>query len=460
MKKWMIILASGLSMSMATIGKEVPPVGSTPKDFVLTATESMTLDNGLNVTFVPYGNTPKATLRLVTKTGNYDDNGQDNISDIAYDLLTEGTATRTALEIAQQAANMGGQIGTSVGANSSYVQIDVLSEFVSEAAGLVADVAVNSQISADDLNRVKTNFMRNIKVQKSQPGGQANEAFYQTIFGDHPYGKVFPDEAVFNEISAADVSAFIATNLVAKRSHLYVSGKFNLADAKSAVKKAFSSMSSGNSREVMEPKYAGQGEFVFVQRDNAPQSTLRIGLPVVDPSHKDYIGLQLMNTLLGGSFSSRITSNIREDKGYTYSPSSAVNTNVKSAVWFQGADVTAESTAASLFEILKEIKRLQTENPSAEELKGFQNYVAGIYVLQNSSRTAIINQLWFLESHGLALERLQTYVQKVNAVTPEELSRLASEYLTVDKMTLVIVGDGKTVTPQLAAEKALSNWIK
>ena len=460
MKKWILVLTACFAFAGNVLAKELPPVGGTPKDFALTETQSMTLDNGLTVTFVPYGNTPKATLRLITKTGNYEDAGKDAISDLSFSLLTEGTKNRSALEIAEQAANMGGEVGTSVGMNSSFIQLDVLSEFVDQAAELVADVAINAQIKQEDLDRERTNFLRNIQVQRSQPGGQANEAFFGAIYDTHPYSLVFPDEEAVNSITVAEVSAFLNANLVAKRSHLYVSGKFDLAAAKAAVSSAFAGMQSGESQQIVSPEYKGKGGFVFIERENAPQSTIRIGLPVVDPSHDDYIGLQLMDSLLGGSFSSRITSNIREDKGYTYSPRSVVSTRVQSALWYQGADVTAESTAASLFEIIKEIKRLQEEPPTAEELEGFKNYIAGIYVLQNSSRTAIINQLWFLESHGLPLSRLETYVQKINAVTPGELTKLAKQYLNLGNMTLVVVGDSKAVKPQLAAEKTLANWIK
>lgn len=460
MKKWTLIFAACFAFSGIVFAKEIPPAGGTPKDFALTATESITLENGLIVTFVPYGNTPKVTLRLVTKTGNYADNGKDGISDLAFNLLTEGTSNRNALEIAEEAANMGGEIGTSVGMNSSFIQLDVLSEFVGQAAELVADVALNAKIQQADLDRERTNFLRGIQVQRSQAGGQANEAFFKAIYGEHPYSMVFPNDDAVNSISIPDVTAFLKENLVAKRSHLYISGKFDQGSAKKAVEAAFAGMASGEKPDIKAPEYNGKAGFVFVEREAAPQSTIRLGLPVVDPSHNDYIGLQLMNSLLGGSFSSRITANIREDKGYTYSPSSTVSTRVKSALWYQGADVTAESTAASLFEIIKEVKRLQDEPPTEEELQGFKNYIAGIYVLQNSSRTAIINQLWFLESHGLPLSRLETYVQKISAITPGQLSKLANQYLNLENMTLVVVGDGASVKPQLEAEETLSTWVK
>ncbi|GGD62674.1 M16 family metallopeptidase [Lacimicrobium alkaliphilum] len=460
MNKWKaLIVATLLATFGAQAEKQQPPAGGEPKDFKLTETYDFSLDNGLEVTFVQYGDTPKATLRLVTATGNVDDGEQDAVSDLAYELLTEGTTKRSAREIAEQAAGMGGQVNTSVSANSSYVQMDVLSEYAADAASLIADLVQHSEYAEEDLQRAKNNFIRDLKVQKSQAQGQAAEAFYSTVYPDHPYGDVFADESVVETLGSEEVKAFMDTNLVATRSHLYVSGKFDPAKVEQAVKAAFSDMAAGEPRSLSAPQGKGAGQFVFVPRENAPQSTLRLGLPVVDPSHPDYVALGLMNTLLGGSFSSRITSNIREDKGYTYSPGSTISARVKSGTWFQTADVTAEATGPALAEIIKEIKLLQTEAPSQEELQGFKNYISGIYVLQNSSRTAIINQLWFLKSHGLPLSRLETYVQQINAVTPGQISSLAAKYLPLEKMTLVVVGD-ESVKSQLTEVPELKEIFK
>ena len=131
------------------------------------------------------------------------------------------------------------------------------------------------------------------------------------------------------------------------------------------------------------------------------QSTIYLGLPVVDPSHPDYVALRVTDAILGGSFGSRITSNIREQKGYTYSPFSTINPFLKNAYWAEIADVTTNVTGPSLKEIFLEIDRLQSEPPSTQELQSIQKYLAGIFVLQNSSRNGIINQLQFTELHGL-----------------------------------------------------------
>jgi predicted Zn-dependent peptidase len=155
------------------------------------------------------------------------------------------------------------------------------------------------------------------------------------------------------------------------------------------------------------------------------------------------------DALLGGSFASRITSNIREAKGYTYSPNSQVSTRYRDAYWVEVADVTTAVTGPSLKEIFYEIDRLRKEPPTEDELQGIKNYLAGIFVLQNSNRFGVINQLAFLDLHGLDEKYLTTYVQKVFAVTPKDVQRVAQTYLIDDKMTLVVVGDRGKIADQL-----------
>jgi len=158
-----------------------------------------------------------------------------------------------------------------------------------------------------------------------------------------------------------------------------------------------------------------------------------------------------MDTLLGGSFASRITSNIREQKGYTYSPFSQIDTRRHLAYWLQSADVTTAVTGPSLKEIFYEIDRLRKDPPSGEELKGIQNYLAGLFILRNTiSPDAIIGQLHFVDSQGLERSYLSTYVQKVMEVKPSDVQGMAETYLVPSKMTIVVVGDKAKIAGQIA----------
>ena len=156
-----------------------------------------------------------------------------------------------------------------------------------------------------------------------------------------------------------------------------------------------------------------------------------------------------MNVLLGGSFGSRITSNIREQKGYTYSPSSQLSSRYRDAYWVEVADVTTNVTGPAIKEVIGEIDRLQADPPSDQELKGFQNYRAGVFILQNSSRAGIIGQLEFVDLHHLPPDYLNDYVARVYAVTPQQVQEAATKYIQDDKATIVVVGDKKVVQEQV-----------
>jgi zinc protease len=228
-----------------------------------------------------------------------------------------------------------------------------------------------------------------------------------------------------------------------------VAGVFDAAAMESAVRETFGAWTGGADQSPPLPGARARA-FKLVDRAGAPQSTIFLGLRVPDPSSKDWVALQVTDSLLGGAFASRITSNIREQKGYTYSPHSAINTHPKDAQWVEQADVTTAVTGAALKEIFAEIDRLRREAPPADELRGIQNNLAGIFLVQNASRAGLINRLTFVDQHGLGDQYLSTYVNRVMAVTPDEVQRMAREYLVPEKMTLVVVGDEKTVKDQVA----------
>jgi predicted Zn-dependent peptidase len=198
------------------------------------------------------------------------------------------------------------------------------------------------------------------------------------------------------------------------------------------------------------PKTQPKRVLDVTDRPGAAQSTIFVGLPVPSAESPDNIPLAVTNTLLGGSFSSRITSNIREQKGYTYSPSSQISRRVHDAYWVETADVTTAVTGPSLKEIFGEVERLQKEAPGADELKGIQSFLSGLFVIQNSTRGALIGQLRYVNLQGLGEDYLKTYVQKVNAVTPGEVQRMTAQYIKPEQMTIVVVGDKAKISEQLA----------
>ena len=431
--------------------KQSPPPGSPPKPFHVPQQEKFTLPNGIQVTLVPYGAIPKVQIGLSIRAGNLNEaENQVWLADLTTSLMKEGTTSRSAQQVAQEAASMGGSVDVSVGPDITRIDGDVLSEYGPKMVGLLADVAMHPLLPASELERLKKDQIRNLTIQKSQPQPVAQEQFMKALYPNHPYGRFFPTEPMIQGYTIAEVQKFYKDNFGAARTHVYVAGKFDAPAVKKAITEAFSQWPHGPDPLIDIPKPVTKHEVSLIDRPGAVQSTLYIGLPTIDPSNPDYIPLQVMNAILGGSFGSRITSNIREQKGYTYSPSSQVSPRYRDAYWVQVADVTAQYTGASIKEILYEIDRLQKEAPSAAELQGIQNYLAGRFVLRNSTRAGLVGQLEFVDLHKLGQAYLNSYVQKIYAVTAQQVQQAAQKYIDTQKLTMVVVGDKQKVAEQIA----------
>jgi predicted Zn-dependent peptidase len=303
-------------------------------------------------------------------------------------------------------------------------------------------------------------MLRTIAIAKSQPGQIALARFRKLLYGDHPYGDILPTEETVNKITMEDAKKFYAGNFGAGRAHLYVAGKFDAAAVKKAIGESLTGWTKGPAPVQNTPKPKAQRMLDLTDRPNAPQSTIYVGMPVADATSPDNIALSVTNALLGGSFSSRITSNIREQKGYTYSPNSQISRRYHDAYWVEVADVTTAATGASLKEIFGEIARLQKEAPPAAELQGIQSYLSGLFVIQNSTRQALIGQLRYVDLQGLGEDYLKTYVPKVNAVTPAEVQTTTAKYIKPEMMTIVIVGDKAKINEQLAPYAATGDSNK
>lgn len=436
--------------SLALAQKQLPPEGGTPKDFVLPQKQEFKLPNGIAVTLIPFGEVPKVTINVVERCGNLNEKeNQVWLADLTGEMMREGTSTRTAEQVAREAAGMGGNVNVNVNADLTTISGDVLSEFGPQLMRLLGDLVLHPLFPESELARIKNDQLRQLSVSKTQPGNLALEEFRHMLYPDHPYGRVFPTQEMIEKYTIGDVRDFYKNNFGAQRTSIYVAGKFDSKAVEAAIRETFSGWEKGPAIYVNVPKPVAKKAFGLVERTGAPQSTIYVGIPVLIPTDKDFLKMVVTNSLLGGSFASRITSNIREKKGYTYSPFSQISTRYHDSYWVEIADVGTEVTGPALKEILGEVKRLAGEPPPEDELKGIQNYMAGTYVLQNSTRQGIIAQLSNLNLQGLPESYLMNYVKNVFAVTPEDVRHMTQKYLRADDMTLVIVGDKTKVEEQI-----------
>jgi predicted Zn-dependent peptidase len=447
-----LVLTASLALAVPALAqKQTPPEGAPAKAFTVPAHESYALPNGMKVTLVPYGIIPKVTVSVAMDAGGINEGmNHVGVAGLTADLLKEGTVMLTSEQLADEASRMGSTLDVAAAPDQTIAQLDVLSEFGPDAVRLLSDVLQHPRLPESEMARLKNDMLRQLAVRSSRPQTIALARFRKILYGDHPYGIVLPSEADVKKITLQDVKDYYGSNFSAQRSHIYVAGKFDAAAVKKAIADSFTNWPKGTVRVENIPSPKPRRVLDVTDRPNAPQSTLIVGLPVPPPNNPDSIPLGVTNALLGGSFNSRITANIREQKGYTYSPRSEISRRYHDAYWAESADVTTQYTGPSLKEIFAEIDRLKTEPPSTAELKGIQNYISGLFIIQNSNRGALIGQLEYVDFQGLGEDYLKTYVAKVNAVTPADVQKMTGQYIRPPEMTIVVVGDKSKITEQLA----------
>ncbi len=427
------------------------PTLGRPPAFALPPTERLRLDNGLQATLVAVGSVPKVELRLVLDVGDINEApGETWLSRLAAEYLKEGTSARSAEALADAAADLGGELEVDSDDDTTVVRIRVLSEHASAAVALLAEVARESTFPEAAEARLKADLERRLALARVRPQMLALAEFRAALYGDHPYGRVFPADGVIASFTAAAARDFYRRNTGGATAALYVAGRFDAAVVSGAIRDAFAGWDAGAAR-TDRPPHPRSGRVVrLVDRPGAEQTTLFVGLPVPSPLHADWVPLAVTNALLGGAFYSRITMNLREDKGYTYSPHSYLSLRRRDAHWMEIADVTTNVTGASLQEVFAEIERLRGTAPGAEELESIQRYVAGTYMMHYATPSGVAEQLAFLELHGLPESFAEGYVDRAYAVTPDEVRRVTAAYLRGDEMTIVAVGDAAVIRDQLA----------
>lgn len=429
-----------------------PPAPGAPRDFELPASDTVTLDNGLRITFIDYGTVPKVTVLAVVRTGNIDDGASTWLADLTAEMLKEGAGGLTSAQLARRSAELGGELSVGAGSEQFSVGLSVLSENAPEAARLVAAVLRQPAFPADQLPRIVANLQRSVAVARSDPGSTASEALYQLLYPDHPFGRLLPTAEQLASYTIDDVRRFHREQFGARRTHVFVAGRYQRHSLEAGLRAAFADWTPGAAPTDNPPQASRTLQLRLIDRPGAPQSVIQMAVAAPDPTQADYLAFTIMNSLLGGPFISRIMGNLREDKGYAYSPGTSLTVRRRAGLWTLDAEVTTADTAAAMTEVYREVERMRAAAPPAAELAAIANYRAGLFVISNSSPNGVLGQLAFVDLHDLPEDYLTTWVARVHALTPAGISAAAAHWLDLSQATLVIVGDLSKIG---AAVKAL-----
>jgi len=374
-------------------------------------------------------------------------------------VVRTGTASRSSRQIEEDLRTMGANLACSAGADSSAISFSGLTEFAGGLLALVADLAQGATFPADEFERERRQRIEELRIERTTPGFLAGERLRQVLFGAHPYSIAAPTEVQVESYRREQLVEFHRQNYVPDRALLIAVGDFASENMLQQIEKTFAQWAGSPPArpEFPAPTKATGRRVHLVHLPGTVQTQVLVGNLAITRRHPDWLPLTLAHSIYGGAFNSRLVMNIREQKGYAYAPRSQVSTRYRDAYWVEVADVTTNVTGPALEEIFKEIEALRAEAPPADELRGVQNYLAGTFVLQNSSRAGIAGQLASVRLHGLGDDYLTDYVRRVHGVTAADVQRVARHYLVPERMLIVITGDLKQIEEQVAPFRRVTN---
>jgi predicted Zn-dependent peptidase len=397
---------------------------------------------------------PLADFVLVVRSGaETDEPGKLGTATLATSLLKEGTTTRNSLQIADQEAFLGVDLFAGSGWDATTIQLHTPTAQLDSALALFADVALRPAFPTKELERLRQQRLTSLLQVKDRGPEIANRAYAAIVYGPAAYGRALTgDEPSTNAIQQSDVRRFYDTYFRPNNATLLVVGDVKPDDIERRVKAMFGSWTRGT---IPEPAYgqppAAKGTTIYlVDKPGAAQSSFRIGGVGVARSTQDYFPLTVMNTALGGSFTSRLNQNLRETKAYTYGASSGFSMRRAPGPFTASAEVVAAKTDSALIEFMNELRAIRDTLPAAELAKT-KRYLQLQLPGRFETTGGIAGNLAGLVTYDVPLSFYNTYTQNVETVTQADVQRVAKQYLDPDKLAIVIVGDRKSIEPTLRA---------
>ncbi len=412
------------------------------------------LDNGLQVWIVPEKGFPKVAFVLAVHGGyTADPSDRPGMADLLAATSTEGTKTRSAKQIAAEIQAAGGDLGADATADAILVSTSVLAENASKAIAILSDVARNAAFADQEVEIAKNNLTSSLQAEEAEPSFLARRALYRALFPDHPYAVTAPTKESLAGTSAADLRREYARRFRPDQALLVVTGDVDEHRAASEIRTAFASWAAPSAPPVAtvpEPSASRSQAVLYVPRPNSVQTTLYLGTLTPNPAAPDYYAANVADAIYGGMFGSRLIANIREDKGYTYSPGARISSYQETGVLVTRADVRNAVTGATYNEISYELNRMASTAPTGDELERAKRYLVGSMALQSQSREAVARVLAKLWTESLPPEELWLQGDKVQHVSTADVESVSRKYFPASRMTVVAVGDEKVVKDSLS----------
>lgn len=430
---------------------QLPPVGP-ERPFKPAPRAERMLPNGMRVITLRHATVPKVTAILGIQSGlAVDPADKAGLAQFVVDLAQEGTATRSSEQIKREVFGLGASLSGFAGQDASTFQMRGLNDTLPQMLAIMADVVRNPSFPQAELDLMKARSAQQLQAQAASPQYVNNKLFRQTLFGNHPYSRIGVTPETLPAIDRQSIVNFQQAYYRPNNATLIVVGDVAADAVFAAAEKAFGSWERRalpQHKDVPLPALKGR-TLVFVQRPNSVQSSISVGNFTPQRDDPRWYTLQLTNQIFGAAFDSRLVRNIREEKGYTYSPQSQFQSMGQGGLYRAVADVRNDVTGATLKEIYAEIDKLRAGGPEAEELNDAKQYARGLFVIQNASQTGLANTLTTMTTYNLPKDYPETFQRQISQPSAEAIKTGAQMLLGSEDSVVTIVGDYTKVKDQL-----------
>ncbi|HEY3517948.1 MAG TPA: pitrilysin family protein [Gammaproteobacteria bacterium] len=452
----LLLFAPALLAAQQAPDRSLPPALGPPPRLTLPMIEKHELTNGLDVWLIERHEVPLVQVNLLIHAGSGDDPaGGFGLASLTAAMLDEGAGARSALEIADEVEYLGADLGTASSFDASAVRLNVPVRALDRALPIMADVALKPTFPADELERLREERLTALLQARDDPAAVAAAAFPRVLFGDtHRYGtSAVGTTATITAFARQQLAAFHAEKYRPANATLIVVGDVTAATALPLLESAFGDWAAERAAQrtaVAAAPRPRERQVTIVDMPGAEQSAIRVGTVGVARSTPDYFPLQVLNTALGGSFTSRLNQNLREEHGYAYGANSRFDMRLSPGPFVAAANVQTDKTAESVTEIFNELEAIR-KPIGADELAKTKNYLALGFPGAFETIEDLAARIEELSIYGLPEQFYADYTSKIGAVTAAAAQRAAAANIEPDALAVVVVGDRARIEPGIRA---------
>ncbi len=424
-----------------TLNRKLAPDFKTIDKIDIQHAESSTLDNGIKVYTIDSGSQELTKIEFIFKAGMYYQD-QPLVASASNNLLETGTKSYTANQLSDEIDFFGSFFECAVDQDYSALALFSLNKYLDKSLHYVEEIIKYPTFPKDEFDIYISNKKQKHLVNSQKVNVLARRRFTELLFGEqHPYGRDVKTED-FDKLNLDVIKSFYRSHYHSSNCTIVASGKLP-ATLIQVLNQFFGQTTWGDVQPINTPvtKLSTSSERKhFIEKPDAIQSAIRVGRTLFNKTHPDYFKFQVLNTILGGYFGSRLMANIREDKGYTYGIGSGLSSLVNGGYFFISTEVGADVTNNTLEEIYKEIKLLRDHLVNPEELETVRNYILGQFLRSVDGPYALADKFKAIWEFGLDYDYFEKYFDAVKKITPEEIKALANTYLQEKDLIELVVG--------------------